>query len=317
LIFGVFGVWVLSFLWPQNFAWTNRAYMAVCAAVFFLRVFQLYFAAALLMPAMVALAVSARRLAAAGLVMALIMALPTLRDLLPKRPPAIAGQSLRVMSVNLYIQNTDPRALQRQIEHFKPDVIVLIEMNWPMRMLFEGPLAEQYPYRSFRNVGGTGVMVSRRPFRDEAVTIDAKGAIGFLPRVMELDGREVVILGQHFISPVGLWAVDRNRRQVAAVGRFLERESRPVILAGDLNMTPETPNFRELRSMGFRSSHELAGFGRGTTWRPISGPLRRLPGIRIDHIMVTRGLTVTHHAVGQDIGSDHLPVIAEIGFRAP
>jgi endonuclease/exonuclease/phosphatase (EEP) superfamily protein YafD len=316
LIGGVFGVWALSFLWPQNFEWSNRIYIAVCAAIFIVRVFQFYLAIALLVPVLIALAVRARRVAAAGLVAALVMALPMLRDLLPKRPPDVAGDTLRVMSVNLYIQNTDPQALRAQIEQFRPDVILLIEMNWPMRMLFDGPLAEQYPYRSFRDVGGSAVMVSRLPFREEPVIIGRRAGMGFIPRIIELNGREVVILGQHFISPAGLWAVERNRQQVAAARAIIDAEARPVIFAGDLNMTPQTPNFRELRAGGLRSSHEIAGFGRGVTWRPIWRWSRHLPGIRIDHILVRPPLTVSHHAVGDDIGSDHLPVIAEIGFRA-
>jgi endonuclease/exonuclease/phosphatase (EEP) superfamily protein YafD len=47
-----------------------------------------------------------------------------------------------------------------------------------------------------------------------------------------------------------------------------------------------------------------------------AGPLAWLPGIRIDHVYLSPELTATAARVGSFVGSDHRPVIAEVGLRA-
>jgi endonuclease/exonuclease/phosphatase (EEP) superfamily protein YafD len=66
-----------------------------------------------------------------------------------------------------------------------------------------------------------------------------------------------------------------------------------------------------------RSAHELVGFGLSNTWGPRWYPsLNWLPGVRIDHIWLSSELTATSSAVGLDTGSDHRPVIADIGISS-
>ena len=43
-------------------------------------------------------------------------------------------------------------------------------------------------------------------------------------------------------------------------------------------------------------------------------PLRWFPGIRLDHIFLSKELTSTQSRTGTGAGSDHRPVIAETGF---
>jgi endonuclease/exonuclease/phosphatase (EEP) superfamily protein YafD len=38
-----------------------------------------------------------------------------------------------------------------------------------------------------------------------------------------------------------------------------------------------------------------------------------LPGVRIDHIFVSNQLTFTQFFVGEHDGSDHLPIVADVG----
>ena len=59
---------------------------------------------------------------------------------------------------------------------------------------------------------------------------------------------------------------------------------------------------------------ELAGHGRGSTWPVEPQWMQWLPGVRIDHVFVSPQLTCTQFIVGEYDGSDHLPVIADIGF---
>ena len=89
------------------------------------------------------------------------------------------------------------------------------------------------------------------------------------------------------------------------------------MIVGDFNFTQMTAEYGRLRAAGLRSTHDLAGYGVGNTWGPKWYPwLNRLPGVRIDQMLISRELTATAHHVGGDTGSDHRPIIAEVGFAA-
>ena len=95
----------------------------------------------------------------------------------------------------------------------------------------------------------------------------------------------------------------------------MRAETLPVIAAGDFNFTQETPNEAALKNVGLQDGFEQSGQGRGSTW-PVDPPwMQWLPGVRIDHIFVSRQLTCTHFFVGGYDGLDHLPIVADVGVR--
>lgn len=103
-----------------------------------------------------------------------------------------------------------------------------------------------------------------------------------------------------------------NRRNVARnVRDALRMERHPVILAGDFNMPVESTIYRETWS-DFANAFSLVGKGYGWTFRdrPYGLPL----DVRIDHILTANGATPLTCEIGPDIGSDHLPVIADIAI---
>jgi len=56
----------------------------------------------------------------------------------------------------------------------------------------------------------------------------------------------------------------------------------------------------------------LEGFA--SSW-PVLGPLRWLPGLRLDHVFASRHFGVTAARRGEGWGSDHRPVEAELVLR--
>jgi endonuclease/exonuclease/phosphatase family metal-dependent hydrolase len=43
--------------------------------------------------------------------------------------------------------------------------------------------------------------------------------------------------------------------------------------------------------------------------------VRNLPGVRIDHCLLSSELTATRAQVGHNHGSDHLGIFADVGWR--
>ncbi len=91
----------------------------------------------------------------------------------------------------------------------------------------------------------------------------------------------------------------------------LADEPLPVILSGDFNFTDRSPNADLLHHLGLVDSHALAGFGRGSTW-PVHSFFRYVPGIRLDHIYLSRSLNCSQSRTGTGLGSDHRPIVARI-----
>lgn len=90
--------------------------------------------------------------------------------------------------------------------------------------------------------------------------------------------------------------------------RFVTNLGGPHIVAGDFNAPDESRRYRAEWSR-WTNAFGVAGFGIGGT--RLSGWIRA----RIDHILVDEEWSVVDARVGEDIGSDHLPMIATIRRR--
>ena len=106
-----------------------------------------------------------------------------------------------------------------------------------------------------------------------------------------------------------------NRQRVSQeVQRVIASQSLPLIIAGDFNMPVESTIYRRLWSV-YANAFSKTGNGYGWSER---ASVRGIPiAVRIDHVLTGKGLTPLLCEVGPDIGSDHLPLIADIAITAP
>jgi hypothetical protein len=90
-----------------------------------------------------------------------------------------------------------------------------------------------------------------------------------------------------------------------------DRFDEHLAICGDLNSVPWSSSFRHLASAGdladSHSGHWLEG-----SW-PSWGMLIRVP---IDNCLISHGVTVVERAYGQDVGSDHFPLLIRLGIAA-
>jgi endonuclease/exonuclease/phosphatase (EEP) superfamily protein YafD len=83
----------------------------------------------------------------------------------------------------------------------------------------------------------------------------------------------------------------------------------PTIVAGDFNLPIESAIYRRHWS-DLRNAFSRSGVGLGYTKRT------RLWGIRIDHILTTDHFVTDRVYLGQDVGSDHRPLLAVLSLGA-
>lgn len=108
--------------------------------------------------------------------------------------------------------------------------------------------------------------------------------------------RTITLLNVHAIPPVGprdwmTWAIGERERQAEAIAAFARNHRKPLVIAGDMNVTPFHRAYRILKSelIDVWRKH---GSGAGFTW---PGGERMLLGIpipswlvRIDYIFYLR-----------------------------
>jgi endonuclease/exonuclease/phosphatase (EEP) superfamily protein YafD len=102
--------------------------------------------------------------------------------------------------------------------------------------------------------------------------------------------------------------------QLAELGRLVEAEVGPRVVAGDLNATSGHRAFRDLLGVGLRDAHVERGRWWAGTW-----PRDRWwfpPVARLDHVLVSPELAVLDVREGTGRGSDHRPVVADLAFRS-
>ncbi|XVQ88314.1 endonuclease/exonuclease/phosphatase family protein [Microbispora siamensis] len=126
--------------------------------------------------------------------------------------------------------------------------------------------------------------------------------------VLEVGDHEVGIVNTHLQEPRG------QAPEVAAIARRLAANTlppgtgvadpRPVIVAGDLNTTPSDPQMHVLEAAGL--SDPLRALGDPPT-SPADAPVRR-----IDHVLISDGLTAVAADAPRVPFSDHLPLVVRL-----
>lgn len=114
-----------------------------------------------------------------------------------------------------------------------------------------------------------------------------------------------------------------RKREIAEILKATRRDSQngeSILLIGDLNHTPDTPEYNLWMDAGWIDTHTAAGEGSGNTFR-VDNPTRRIDyvmayGPLAERVVSSRPLFEGAFRVnGEDPGSfalsDHLPVLAE------
>jgi endonuclease/exonuclease/phosphatase (EEP) superfamily protein YafD len=215
--------------------------------------------------------------------------------------------TVRAITMNVWYRNRSYAAAERFIRESWPDFVLGVEMTPAWRRALAS-LRDILPYTVPAPRAGTSglVLYSTHPcLRCEILDI---GDVG-LPAVVgefRVGGRTLTIVGAHFTVPLGPAHAHLMARHVAAVGDYVRALPGPVVLLGDLNTTPWSHYFRDLRA---RSGLRDSALGRGI--QPTWPAWWRIPMVTIDHALVSNDIQFVDRQVGPPIGSDHRPVIVD------
>jgi endonuclease/exonuclease/phosphatase (EEP) superfamily protein YafD len=218
---------------------------------------------------------------------------------------------IRFLTFNLHGRSTDPEDLRRLLEREKPDIVLLAEAPYETRRAIQG-WADLYPHQILEDGGFPvdAVLLSRWQIRSKSADRSVMRYRSTLTVRLcdpDLNRRCFTLIGLHAEQPFGEGA-GRQRAQLAGVVRQVKAASTgAVVVMGDLNVTPWAREFRSLiEEAGLVDAARTRMLF--ATWRSRS-PLLGLP---IDHILVNSGFKPIESRVGEDVGSDHFPVVADL-----
>jgi endonuclease/exonuclease/phosphatase (EEP) superfamily protein YafD len=220
--------------------------------------------------------------------------------------PDDAAPTLRAMLLNVNTRLGDPDRVRIVTSAVDPDILILEEISaaWMADLAW---LTNSYPHslaQSREDNFGIGLF-SKLPLAEAEIVYIGDAEVPSIVATVSASQTHLRVIATHPLPPVGSnysrWRNDQLERLPDYV-----RSPLPVLVLGDLNVTPWNHHFRRLLARtGLRDS--MKGFGVQPTW-PNFNPLLRIP---IDHCLHSADIAVVDRKVGESVSSDHYPVIVD------
>ena len=215
--------------------------------------------------------------------------------------------ALRLVVANVEVGNTDFAAVQSLVAQTHPDLFGVTELTPTMAQHLHKALTS-YRTRVLEprnDAYGIGVY-SRLPLLSAKIArFPADGPPTVVVR-LRVAGKPLGVLVTHVHTP---FAGSIHVRHLDALAAAWTQLGKRVVVCGDFNTPPWSGPLR--RFAADAHLHDVYGSHAwaGDSW-PTWASFLRVP---IDNCFVSKGVTVTAHHDGPNVGSDHRPLIVDLG----
>jgi endonuclease/exonuclease/phosphatase (EEP) superfamily protein YafD len=220
--------------------------------------------------------------------------------------PDGAAPALRAMLLNVNTRLGDPDRVRTVISAVDPDILILEEISsaWMSDLTW---LTNSYPHslaQPREDNFGIGLF-SKLPLAEAEIVYIGDAEVPSIVATVSASQTNLRVIATHPLPPGGPDYSLRRNDQLERLPDYV-RSPLPVLVLGDLNVTPWNHHFRRLLARtGLRDSTK--GFGVQPTW-PNFNPLLRIP---IDHCLHSEDIGILDRRVGGDVSSDHFPLIVD------
>jgi endonuclease/exonuclease/phosphatase (EEP) superfamily protein YafD len=229
---------------------------------------------------------------------------------------------LKAMNINSEFGQADAAEIVRLVRNNGIGLLTIQEHSQGLqeRLDAEG-LASLLPNRISdpTDDAGGSALYSVHPMRAVGVLPDAPFHIPTVRLTVEADGLSAVleVTNVHAFPPVDV-RIGQWRSDLEALGRLAARPGN-LLLIGDFNATYDHSEFRRLLEGGSGGRKMVdVGTAAGSrlipTW-PMEGQL--LPGIVIDHLVISPQVHSSAYSVLRVAGTDHAAIVATLSVPAP
>jgi endonuclease/exonuclease/phosphatase (EEP) superfamily protein YafD len=222
---------------------------------------------------------------------------------------------VKILFSNVWETNRDHQPILQLVRSETPDIAVFVEVNARWRKQLDS-LQDILPYSRDNKKGE--VIYSKIDLKGtEIVPQDPNFARTLILRNLQLQGTPFTLVATHPSSPASPAEFAKRNKHLENLGLYLEKSLDNLIVVGDFNASPWSPYYRKFVDRG-RLVNTQEGLGLHPTWTTLG--VRKLPfwsqpwlSVPIDHIFTRApNIHATSFHSGNDIGSDHLPIIADI-----
>lgn len=257
----------------------------------------------------------------------------------PKPIVAASGEKpLRMVTLNVWGNQHDFSRTEAWLRTTEADIISLEEVSPTYAAEKMKALSDLYPYQSNqqdKTRWGDNFTLSKYPIVSSAyVELGIPDVPAPVRTVISVDGQNIAVYTVHLAWPVDDEAITAKglefyiqvalafddtvrNQQIDNLITYLKGEPYPYVVAGDFNTSDFSVTYSKLAGT-MHDSFAEGGQGLGGSW-PVAQargmPAWLPPLIRIDYIWHSDGLRTVRAWQGEPVGSDHLPLLAELAFE--
>lgn len=221
--------------------------------------------------------------------------------------------TLRIVSANVLVDNTQIDELADELVATDADIIVLQEVTVEhAATLAASPLWGDYAYRLIDpHPGFHGSAIFSRYAFQSGGPIDVAGS-PMIEATIRTPAGPVRLVDVHPVAPIDTENARIWGRQFMELALLAGKEKTPLILAGDFNATLDHAPLRRLVNTGLRDAFVESGSGFGATWPRWDSLIP--PVMRLDHVLVSHQITVMSITDQKSAGSDHRRLLVELAL---
>ena len=225
----------------------------------------------------------------------------------PREAAFLGGPTMRIVALNVESGNHQYGRLAPLLARIRPDVLGLAELTPDWARAARKASTRLKPRRLNVEPGayGVGIFSTTRPTTVTTRRFPADGPNAIIAR-FRLGDLPVTIVMLHVHTP---FAGSVHARELRALAAARPQLGRRLVVCGDFNTVPWSAQFEDFaRSAGLTDA--FRGSWLAHSWPSVSPSF----GALIDHCLVSDGLAIRDREIGPSIGSDHLPLILDIGI---
>ncbi|WP_420590561.1 endonuclease/exonuclease/phosphatase family protein [Bacterioplanoides sp.] len=219
----------------------------------------------------------------------------------------------KILLSNVNSANNEHQRLIDLIQQDSPDILVLLEINdaWLNSLQV---IKTMYPFeKAIARNDNFGIAVfSKLPLDNAEVRYWGNSGLPSLMLNYQWQGEGITLLATHPLPPITKDMMQQRDTQLLQAAADAAQQSGPVIMLGDFNITPWSSTFNQITELsGLNNCRN--GFGILPTWpAQLKWPALMIP---IDHCLASGEITISELRTGNDIGSDHLPLMISLQLR--